>query len=141
MTDTYRRGLDTLARAGNKPDGAQNKLAEVSPDFARMAIAFPYGEIFSRSQLDVKTRELLAVVATAALGALPQLRGHVAAALHFGWSQAEVIEAVMQTAVFAGFPAATNSLTACHDLLVSGGDYCAPCQSTVSADGQACPRA
>ena len=138
MTDNYRKGLDTLARIGGRPDNARNALAEVSPDFARIAIAFPYGEIFSRPGLDLRTRELLAVVATAALGnAIPQLRSHVAAALQLGWSQTEVIEALMQTAVFAGFPAALNALNECHDLLVIGGDYCAPCQSTVSADGQA----
>lgn len=137
MTENYRNGLDTLALTGSRPDSAENRLAEVSPDFARMAIAFPYGELFSRSALDLKIRELLAVVATAAAGhALPQLRGHVAAALHLGWSQAEVIEAIMQTAVFAGFPAAINALTGCHDLLAAGGAYCAPCHMTVSGEGQ-----
>lgn len=138
MTDSYRSGLDTLARLGTPADTARNKLAEVCPDFARIAIAFPYGEIFARAGLDLKTRALLAVAVTAAAGnALPQLRDHVAAALRLGWTRTEVIEALIQTAVFAGFPAASNALIGCHDLLVAGGDYCAPCQSTVSADGQA----
>jgi 4-carboxymuconolactone decarboxylase len=142
MTDSYHEGLDALARTGGTAEGALNRLAEVSPDLARMAIAFPYGEVFSRPALDLRTRELLAVAATSALGsAVPQLRTHVAAALHLGWSQAEVIEALIQTAVFAGFPAALSALTECHDMLVVGGDHCTPCQSTDSADGQACPRA
>lgn len=136
MADNYRTGLETLDRAGLEGTIA-NKLAEVAPDFARMAIAFPYGEIFSRPGLDLKTRELLALSNAAALGhAEPQLRGHVIAALRLGWKQAEIVEALMQTAVIAGFAAASNALVQCHDLLVEGGAYCAPCHSAGSGAGQ-----
>jgi 4-carboxymuconolactone decarboxylase len=73
----------------------------------------------------------------AALGnAVPQLRVHVAAALNLGWSREALIEALMQVAVFAGFPAALNALAACHDMLCTSGGGCSPAQSSGLGEGQ-----
>jgi 4-carboxymuconolactone decarboxylase len=137
MTDPYRLGVEMLARIGATSETTANRVAEVAPDFARMAIAFPYGELFARPQLDLKAREIAAVSALAAMGnALPQLRVHVAAALTLGWTQGELIEAIMQVAIFAGFPAALNALAGCHDLLVTSGGGCKPAQSSGLGVGQ-----
>ncbi|WP_156256157.1 carboxymuconolactone decarboxylase family protein, partial [Sandarakinorhabdus oryzae] len=86
MTDSYRLGLDILTRIGAGLDARHNRVAEVAPDFARLAIGFGYGEIFARPGLPLKDRALAAVAAQAALGtSAAQLRAHVAAALHLGW--------------------------------------------------------
>ena len=136
MSDRYRRGVDLLAEIGIKPEPTAHRVAEVAPDFARMAIAIPYGELFSRPGLDLATREIAAVSVLAALGnAQPQLRAHVAAALKLGWSREGVIEAIMQVAIFAGFPAAMNALAQCHDMLATSGGSSHPCQSCGSGDG------
>jgi len=45
------------------------------------------------------------------------LRMHVAAALQLGLGRAPIIEILMQSAVYGGFPAALNALAECHDLL------------------------
>jgi 4-carboxymuconolactone decarboxylase len=45
---------------------------------------------------------------------------HVAAALKLGIDKAEVVEILMQSAVYGGFPAALNALADCHDLLAEG---------------------
>ena len=51
--------------------------------------------------------------APGALGnATPQLKVHIAAALHVGLTQEEITEVMMQMAVYAGFPAALNGLFA-----------------------------
>ena len=116
--ERYRRGVEILRRlSGNGAEQVTNKVAEVAPDFARMTIEFPFGDLYSRAGVDLRTREFAAVAALAALGRLPQLRVHVAAALNLGCAKAELVEILMQTAIYAGFPPALDALAECHDLL------------------------
>ena len=120
MSDRYRRGLDVAGHlATEKLDQfLSSGVAEVAPDFARMTIEFAFGDLYSREALDLRSRELVAIAALAARGnAAPQLRSHVRAATSVGITRAEVIEVLMQIALYAGFPAALNALTDCHDLL------------------------
>jgi 4-carboxymuconolactone decarboxylase len=116
--DRYRRGVEILQRlSGNGVEQVTNRVAEIAPDFARMTIEFPFGDLYARSALDLRTREIAAISALASLGRIPQLRVHVAAALNLGIGRAEVVELLMQTAIYAGFPPALNALAECHDLL------------------------
>jgi 4-carboxymuconolactone decarboxylase len=118
MEDRYQRGLAKL----NEIDGAQGQrvldsLKDIAPDFARYMIEFPFGDIYSRPGLDLKSREIAVVAALTALGnAAPQLRVHVHGALNVGCSQQEIVEVMMQTAVYAGFPAALNGLFAAKEV-------------------------
>jgi 4-carboxymuconolactone decarboxylase len=120
VSDRYRRGLDIAARLS--PGGLDrfltSRVAEVAPDFARMAVEFPLGDLYSRDSLDLPSREIVAIAALAARGnAAAQLRTHVQAATQLGMERAEIVEILMQTAIYAGFPAALNALADCHDLL------------------------
>jgi 4-carboxymuconolactone decarboxylase len=118
--ERYRRGVEILRRlSGNGAEQVTNKVAEVAPDFARMTIEFPFGDLYTRGAIDLRTREMAAIAALTALSRMPQLRVHIAAALHLGCSREEVIEILMQTAIYAGFPTALNALAECHDLLTS----------------------
>lgn len=86
-------------------------LGDIAPDFARYLIEFPFGDIYSRPALDLKSREIAVVAALTALGnAAPQLKVHIHGALNVGCSREEVVEVIMQMAVYAGFPAALNGL-------------------------------
>jgi 4-carboxymuconolactone decarboxylase len=72
---------------------------------------FAYGDIYSRPGLDLKSREMVTVAALTALGnATPQLKSHINGALNAGCTREEIIEVIMQMAVYAGFPAALNGL-------------------------------
>lgn len=111
-SERYRRGLDKLAEI----DGQQGKrvidsLADIAPDFARYLVEFAFGDIYSRNGLDLRTRELATIAALTALGnAAPQLKVHLHAALNVGCSREEIVETIMQMAVYAGFPAALNGM-------------------------------
>lgn len=114
----YQRGWDKLreidGHAGEKVVAA---LAEIAPDFARLLIEFPFGDIYSRPQLDLRARELGVVAALTALGhAQPQLKVHIHGALNVGCTRDEVVEMIMQMAVYAGFPAALNGLFAAKEV-------------------------
>lgn len=120
MSERYRRGLDIAERlaADKNAHFVGSGVAEIAPDFARMVIEFALGDIYSREALDLRSRELVAIAALAATGkATPQLRLHVESAAGVGLTRAEIVEAMMQVAVYAGIPAALNALANCHDLL------------------------
>jgi 4-carboxymuconolactone decarboxylase len=68
----------------------------------------------------VKVVESLADIAPDAMGnAAPQLKVHIQAALNVGVTRDEVIEIIMQMAVYAGFPAALNGLFAARDVFAA----------------------
>jgi 4-carboxymuconolactone decarboxylase len=116
--ERYARGLHALAAVdGPAGQAVIDALAKSFPDFARYVVEFPFGDIYSRAQLGLRERELATVAALCALGnAAPQLRVHVHAALHVGCLPAEIVEVVMQMAVYAGFPAALNGLAVVRDV-------------------------
>ena len=57
------------------------------------------------------------IAALTALGnAAPQLKVHIQAGLNVGLSRDEIVETIMQMAVYAGFPAALNGLFAAREV-------------------------
>jgi 4-carboxymuconolactone decarboxylase len=127
MSERYRRGVEVIQQlsSGSLEQFLTSRVAEVAPDFARMAIEFPFGDLYSRADLGMRDREIVAIAALATLGhGGPQLRHHVAAATKLGISKAEIVEILMQSAVYGGFPAALNALADCHDLLLEGDRVC-----------------
>ena len=137
MSERYRRGVDIAERLAAEKMGefVASGVAEVAPDFARMTIEFALGDIYGREALDLRSRELVAIAALAASGnASLQLRIHVESAASVGLSRDEIVEVLMQVALYAGFPAALNALATCHDLLtdesnVRDSDDCRKCRS------------
>ena len=117
-TERYTIGWKKLAEI----DGEQGKrvveaLKDIAPDFADLLIEFPFGDVYSRPGLDLKAREIATVAALTAMGnARPQLKVHVHGALNVGCGKQEIIEVMIQMAVYAGFPAALNGLFAAKEV-------------------------
>lgn len=118
----YQRGLEKLHEIdGEAGERVLQSLEDIAPDFARYLIEFPFGDIYSRPGLDLKSREIAVVAALTALGnATPQLKVHIQGALNVGVSRTEIIETIMQMAVYAGFPAALNGLFAAKEVFAQG---------------------
>ena len=110
--DRYQRGWNTLSQINSEAGERILKMLEdISPDMARYVIEFPYGDIWSRKTLDVKTRELITIASLTTLGfPKDQLKAHVHNALNSGCTKEEIVEAIMQMCVYAGFPASLNAL-------------------------------
>ncbi len=108
----YERGWEKLKEVdGEAGELVIESLQEIAPDLAHYIIEFPFGDIYSRPGLDLKSRQIATVAALTALGnAQPQLKVHIHGALNVGCSREEVIEVIMQMAVYAGFPAALNGI-------------------------------
>lgn len=118
MNQRFERGWAKLKEI----DGAQGErvfdsLKDIAPDFARLLIEFGFGDVYSRPGLDLKSREIAVVAALTALGnAAPQLKVHIHGALNVGCTRQEIIETMIQMALYAGFPAALNGLFAAKEV-------------------------
>jgi 4-carboxymuconolactone decarboxylase len=111
------RGLRALAEiTGQTGESVVAGIRDLAPDLADWVIDFSYGDVMSRPGLDKRTRQLATIAALTALGhAQPQLKVHITGALNVGCRPAEIVEVIMQMAVFAGFPAALNALTVARE--------------------------
>ena len=111
-SERYRIGWDKLAEIdGEQGEKVVEALKDISPEFADLLIEFPFGDVYNRPGLDLKSREIATVAALTAMGtAAPQLKVHVHGALNVSCSEQEIIEVMIQMAVYAGFPAALNGL-------------------------------
>jgi 4-carboxymuconolactone decarboxylase len=121
--ERFERGARALASIdGHAGQKVVDALADVAPDFARHLIEFPFGDIYSRPGLDLRAREIATIAALAAMGnAAPQLKVHIEAGLNVGLTREEVVEILMQMAVYAGFPAALNGLFAAKEVFAARG--------------------
>lgn len=119
--DRYQQGLAKLREIdGEAGERVIDSLAGIAPDFARYLIEFPFGDIYSRPGLDLRSREIAVVAALTAMGnAAPQLKVHLQAALNVGVTREEIVEVIMQMAVYAGFPAALNGLAAAREVFAA----------------------
>ena len=117
----YNKGWETLSKI-NSEAGTKilDLLKDISPDMAKFVIEFPYGDIYSRPGLDIKTRELITIASLTTLGyAKDQLKAHIYNALNAGCSKDEIVEVIIQMSVYAGFPAALNGLFAAKEVFES----------------------
>jgi len=114
----FERGSRALAEIdGEAGERVVSALADIAPDFARYLVEFPFGDIYSRPGLDLRAREIATIAALTAMGnATPQLKVHIEGGLNVGLSRDEIVEIMMQMAVYAGFPAALNGLFAAKEV-------------------------
>lgn len=108
----YDRGLSKMNTIfGPAMESKLKDLSATSPDLERCLAEFPFGEIYTRPGLDLKTREMLTVAALTVLG-YPQaeLGDHIRGALNVGCTRDEILEIILQMAVYAGFPAALEAV-------------------------------
>ena len=93
-----------------KAESMKQAISNKFPDLAKH-LSEVLSNIYTRPQLDLKTRELATVASLITLGyAQPQLKSHFYAALNVGWKKEELLELIMQMSLYAGYPAILNAL-------------------------------
>jgi len=77
-----------------------------------------FGDYYTRSGLDLKTRELLTFALLISLGGCePQVKGHVAGNLNIGNDRARLIDVVTQLLPYIGYPRTLNALRAIDEVV------------------------
>lgn len=119
----YQKGEAVLGRI-TKADGRAviEGLRAISPELGRFIVEFAYGDVLSRPDLDLKTRELTTIAVLGALGGCdPQLKVHIQGCLNVGCTRGEIVETLLQIAVYAGFPRTINAMKCAQDVFSTQG--------------------
>jgi len=87
---------------------ARESATEFTRDFQDLITRYAWGEIWTRPGLDVRTRRLLVLAITAAMGRWEEFRLHVRTGLEHELEWCDLEEVLLQTAIYAGVPAANT---------------------------------
>ena len=87
-------------------DNSAKAAVNFGADFQNVVTAFAWGGVWSREGLSLRDRSLVTVAVLTALHRPEELKLHIGAGLRNGLTKTELEEAMIQVAVYAGFPAA-----------------------------------
>jgi len=84
------------------------KLAEVTQEIL-------FAQLWTRPGLDLKTRSLVTLISDVSTGNVEALRLHVRFARNHGWSEDELVEAILHLIGYVGVPLVRRSLIAARE--------------------------
>ena len=97
------------------------KSLDAATDFSapmqKLVTEWCWGELWSRPGLDRRTRSIINLSMLSALNRPHEVRLHVRGALNNGLTQEEIIEVLLQVAVYCGVPAALDSMKVAGEVL------------------------
>ena len=90
-------------------DRAVAGTTDVTEDFQDFITRYAWGDVWSRPGLDRRMRSVVTITALVANGNFEELEFHLPAAIRNGLTREEVIEVLLQTAVYCGVPKANSA--------------------------------
>jgi 4-carboxymuconolactone decarboxylase len=120
--ERYSRGMD-VRRSVLGDAHVDRAVAGASPltaDFQDLITRYAWGEIWARPGLDRRTRSCITLAMLVALHHDDELAMHVDAALRNGLTAAEIGEVLLQSAIYAGVPAANRAFAIAQRVLRHG---------------------
>jgi len=118
-TERYEAGLKTRRQVLGDAhvDNALAKRTEFTEEFQNLITRYAWGEIWSGPALPRETRSLLTIVMLVALNREEELRLHLRAAIKNGVASEQIKEALLQSAVYCGVPAANSAFRVAQEIL------------------------
>ena len=104
---------------GDKAERIEAGLTAIDADLAALVTDVAYGKILSRPGLDLKTRELLAIVLLVSAGSEDELKTHIFGARNCGATLTEIRESILQASMFIGFPNVIRAMKVLASLRLS----------------------
>ncbi len=90
-------------------DRAQQNINDLNGEFQDLITRYAWGEIWTRPGLPRHTRSLMTICMMVALNREEELKLHLRAAANNAVSREEIKEALLQTAIYCGVPAANSA--------------------------------
>ena len=91
-------------------DASMSQADDFSRPLQELVTEYCWGNVWSRPGLDRKTRSLINVAMLTALNRPHEVKLHLRGALNNGCSKNDIMEVLLQTAIYCGVPAAMDSL-------------------------------
>lgn len=113
----YEQGIERFKEIkGTGADKSIERLKSLHPDLEKLIMEFAFNDIYGRPELNMRSREIATVAALAAMSHTAQLKVHIQSALNVGVTKVEIVEIILQMALYAGFPAAINAMQAAREV-------------------------
>lgn len=110
VQERMQRGNVTVLQLNNgQTQSNLERMRQEFPFLAEATEAYALGDVWSRPELDNRTRQLAAVAAFAAIGETVFMKVHAGYALNIGVSEDELKEIIYMVTVPAGFPKAIRA--------------------------------
>ncbi|MEN3303730.1 MAG: 4-carboxymuconolactone decarboxylase [Pseudonocardia sp.] len=90
-------------------DASLERADEITGEFQEMITRYAWGGIWTRPGLDRRMRSAITLTALVAHGHLAELELHLRAALRNGLTREEIVEVLLQSAIYCGVPAANSA--------------------------------
>lgn len=94
-----------------EPSAAQRLVGDIAPKLAELTDEVLFGDVWARTELARRDRSLITVAALVTNGSTEQLVSHLRLAKQNGLSEAELVEAIVHLAFYAGWPRAMSAIT------------------------------
>ena len=101
-------------------DGAVRQTTELTADFQKLITEYAWGTVWTRPGLDRRTRRLLVLAITAALGRWEEFRLHLSAGLKNDLEMSDIQETLLQAAIYAGVPVANTAFRIAQEAAEAG---------------------
>lgn len=98
-------------------DRSMSQASEFTLPVQELVTEYCWGAVWTRPGLDRRTRSLINIGMLTALNRPHELQTHVRGALNNGCTPAEIQEALLQAAVYAGMPAGIDAFRAAEAVL------------------------
>ncbi|MEQ8816863.1 MAG: carboxymuconolactone decarboxylase family protein [Thalassobaculum sp.] len=85
-------------------------VTDLTATLQKMVTEWAWGDIWQRPGLSKQERSILNIGMLTALNRPHELRAHIRGALRNGVSEEKIVEVILQTAIYCGFPAALDSM-------------------------------
>ena len=103
-------------------DAAIARTTPLTADFQDFITRYAWGDVWSRPGLDRRTRSCITIAMLVALQHEKELAMHLRAALRVGVTREEIREILLQSAIYAGVPAANRAFAIAQEVLGEEGD-------------------
>jgi 4-carboxymuconolactone decarboxylase len=122
MSDKYTEGMAVRRAVLGDPyvDRALASVDELTADMQRYVTEAAWGSVWTRPGLPRRERSLITIAMLCALNRPHELRVHVTGGLNNGLTQKEIVELIMHSAAYCGFPAALDALRVAREVFAEG---------------------
>ncbi|QBX99439.1 4-carboxymuconolactone decarboxylase [Rhodophyticola sp. CCM32] len=119
MTDRWEQGMATRRSVlGNAHvDAAEARRTAFDTPFQELITEAAWGHLWSRPDWPLRERSIITIAILATLGQDEELAMHVRATANTGASEADIREALLHVAIYAGVPAANHAIRIAKDTL------------------------
>jgi len=100
-------------------DRATAGVDDTTRDFQELITRYAWGSVWTRPGLDRRSRSMVTLTALVAHGHWEELAMHVRAALTNGLTRPEVVEVLLQSAIYCGVPAANSAFRTAQEVFRS----------------------